>query len=192
MNLADIIDEIGIYEISIHINKYISDNELINNVSKYIPISNNLYTMNSVEDVVLKILSLRKKNIMFLSNEIAILEGLMKYKDYFDNIIVVLSNSLNNEQRLNIIRNSPNNKYIKYINELEFPSLMKPKNSAIISFGYNDGNKCLINRKNYRTLEIYKEFLGEKIFLSLLNEKLVERPKNWISINGENYFTKIV
>lgn len=192
MNLADIIDEIGIYEISIHINKYISDNELINNVSKYIPISNNLYTMNSVEDVVLKILSLRKKNIMFLSNEIAILEGLMKYKDYFDNIIVVLSNSLNNEQRSNIIRNSPNNKYIKYINELEFPSLMKPKNSAIISFGYNDGNKCLINRKNYRTLEIYKEFLGEKIFLSLLNEKIVERPKNWISINGENYFTKIV
>ena len=75
---------------------------------------------------------------------------------------------------------------------LAYPTLIKPKNSVIVSFGYKNGNKCLLNKKSYRTLEIYKEFLGEKVFVSCLNESISERPKNWISINGEKYFTKML
>ena len=40
---------------------------------------------------------------MFLSNEIAVLEGMLKYKDYFDNIIVVLSGNLSKKQKEIII-----------------------------------------------------------------------------------------
>lgn len=192
MNLIDTIDEIGIFEINIQLNKYIDNVELMYDISKYIPVSSDSSTLRSVNEVVIKILNLRKKNIMFLSNEIAILEGMLKYKEYFDNIIVVLSSNLSKEQKEIIIKNSPNQDIVKYINELEYPTLIKPKNSVIVSFGYKNGNKCLLNKKSYRTLEIYKEFLGEKVFVSCLNESISERPKNWISINGEKYFTKML
>lgn len=192
MNLIDTIDEIGIFETNIQLNKYIDNVELMYDISKYIPVSSDSSTLRSVNEVVIKILNLRKKNIMFLSNEIAILEGMLKYKEYFDNIIVVLSSNLSKEQKEIIIKNSPNQDIIKYINELEYPTLIKPKNSVIVSFGYKNGNKCLLNKKSYRTLEIYKEFLGEKVFISCLNESISERPKNWISINGEKYFTKML
>ena len=192
MNLIDTIDEIGIFETNIQLNKYIDNVELMYDISKYVPISSNSFTLRSVNDVTIKILNLQKRNIMFLSNEIAVLEGMLKYKDYFDNIIVVLSGNLSKKQKEIIIKNSPDHNFIKYINELEFPSLIKPKNSVIVSFGYKNGNKCLLNKKSYRTLEIYKEFLGEKVFVSCLNESISERPKNWISINGEKYFTKML
>ena len=192
MDLIDTIDEIGIFETNIQLNKYVENVELMYDISKYIPVSSGLFTLRSISDVVIKILNLQKRNIMFLSNEIAILEDMLKYKDCFDNIIVVLSGNLSREQKEIIIKNSPDKNIIKYINELEYPSLIKPKNSVIISFGYKNNNKCLLNKKSYRTLEIYKEFLGEKVFVSCLNESISERPKNWVSINGEKYFTKVI
>lgn len=191
MNLIDTIDEIGIFETTIQLNKYIDYDELMYDISKFVPVSSDASSLRSVNEVVIKILNLQKRNIMFLSNEIAILEEILKYKEYFDNIIVVLSSNLSREQKEIIVKNSPDQNIIKYINELEYPTLIKLKNSVIISFGYKNGNKCLLNKKSYRTLEIYKEFLGEKIFVSCLDESISERPKNWISINGEKYFTKI-
>ena len=191
MNLIDTIDEIGMFETTTQLNKYIDNGELMYDISKFVPVSSDASLLRSVNEVVIKILNLQKRNIMFLSNEIAILEETIKYKEYFDNIIVVLSSNLSREQKEIIVKNSPDRNTVKYINELEYPTLIKPKNSVIISFGYKNGNKCLLNKKSYRTLEIYKEFLGEKVFISCLNESISERPKNWILINGEKYFTKI-
>lgn len=191
MNLIDTIDEIGIFETTTQLNKYIENVDLMYDISRFVPVSSDASSLRSVNEVVIKILNLQKRNIMFLSNEIAILEEILKYREYFDNIIVVLSSNLSREQKEIIVKNSPDQNIIKYINELEYPTLIKPKNSVIISFGYKNGNKCLLNKKSYRTLEIYKEFLGEKIFVSCLDESISERPKNWISINGEKYFTKI-
>ncbi len=192
MNLIDTIDEIGIFETNAQLYKYIDNIELMYNISKHVPISSDSSTLRSVNEVVIKILNLRKRNIMFLSNEIAILEEILKYRGYFDHIIVVLSSNLSMEQKKIIIKNSPNQNIIKYINELEYPTLIKPKDSVIISFGYKNGNKCLLNKRSYRALEIYKEFLGEKVFVPCLNESLSERPKNWILINKEKYFTKMI
>ena len=189
MNLIDTIDEIGIFETTTQLNKYIDNGELMYDISKFEPVSSDASSLRSVNEVIIKILNFQKRNLMFLSNEIAILEEILKYKGYFDNIIVVLSNNLSREQKEIIIKNSPNRNIIKYINELEYPTLIKPKNSVIISFGYKNGNKCLLNKKSYRTLEIYKEFLGEKIFISCLDDNISERHKNWNSINGEKNFT---
>lgn len=191
MNLIDTIDEIGMFEINTQLNKYIDNVDLMYDISKYVPVSSTSFTLCSVNEVTIRILNLQKRNIMFLSNEIAILECLLKYKEYFDNIIVVLSSNLSKEQKENIIKNSPDKSIIKYINELEYPTLIKPKNSVIISFGYKSGNKCLLTKNSYRAMEIYKDFLGEKVFISYFKENVYERPKNWISINGDKYFTKL-
>lgn len=191
MNLIDTINEIGIFETNLQLEKYVNNKSLMHDISKYIPISLNALSKQQVDDAIVKILNLQKRNIMLLSNEISILENLLNYKKCFDNIIVVLSGNLNKEQKENIIKNSPNKNFIKYISELEYPSLIKPKNSVIITFGYRNGNKCLLTKNSYRTMEIYNDFLGEKIFISCSQENINERPKNWVSINSEKYFTKV-
>ena len=191
MNLIDTINEIGIFETNLQLEKYVNNKSLMHDISKYIPISLNALSKQQVDDSIVKILNLQKRNIMLLSNEISILENLLNYKKCFDNIIVVLSGNLNKEQKENIIKNSPNKNFIKYISELEYPSLIKPKNSVIITFGYRNGNKCLLTKNSYRTMEIYNDFLGEKIFISCSQENINERPKNWVSINSEKYFTKV-
>lgn len=192
MNLIDTMDEIGIFETTTQLNKYIDNGELMYDISKFVPVSFDTTSLRSVNEVVIKILNLQKRNIMFLSNEIAILEEILKYKEYFDNIIVVLSSNLNREQREIIVKNSPNRNIIKYINELEYPTLIKPKNSVIISFGYRSGDKCLLTKNSYRSLEIYKNFLGDKIFVSCFKESVNTRPKGWISVNMEKYFTRVI
>ncbi|MCI6001704.1 MAG: hypothetical protein MRZ37_00895 [Tenericutes bacterium] len=191
MNLIDTINEIGIFETNLQLEKYVNNKSLMHDISKYIPISLNALSKQQVDDAIVKILNLQKRNIMLLSNEISILENLLNYKKCFDNIIVVLSGNLNKEQKENIIKNSPDKNFIKYISELEYPSLIKPKNSVIITFGYRNGNKCLLTKNSYRTMEIYNDFFGEKIFISCSQENINERPKNWVSINSEKYFTKV-
>lgn len=61
MNLIDTIDEIGIFETNIQLNKYIDNVELMYDISKYIPVSSDSSTLRSVNEVVIKILNLRKK-----------------------------------------------------------------------------------------------------------------------------------
>ena len=56
MNLIDTIDEIGIFETNIQLKKYIDNAELMYDISKYVPISSNSFTLRSVNDVTIKIL----------------------------------------------------------------------------------------------------------------------------------------
>ena len=192
MNLMSVIDEIGIFEVNSQLEKYINNKDVLYDISKCIPVSSNSFSKNVVNEFVITLLNLQKKNIMLLSNEIFALENLLEYKGYFNNIIVVLSGNLNKEQKENIIKNSPNKDVIKYINELEYPTLIKPKDSVIILFGYRSGDKCLLTKNSYRSLEIYKNFLGDKIFVSCFKESVNIRPKGWISVNVEKYFTRVI
>lgn len=189
MNLMDTIDEIGIFETNTQLVKYATNSELMNDIAQYIPIVSNLSMIKNVDYVIKRILNLQKRNIMFLSNEILILEKLLNYNSCFDNIIVVLSNNLKKSQKENIIKNSPS-KFISYINELDYPTIIKPKDSVIISFGYKDNKKCLLTKNNYRTLEVYKDFLGEMVFVNCFENDVKERVKNWVSINEDKYFTR--
>lgn len=190
MNLNEVIDEIGILETNIHLKKYEKNNELMENISQNIPISFYSLSESEIFEISRKIINLQKQNIMFLSNEISVLEKLLNYKKYFYNLIVVLSGNLSKNQKDNIINNSPNSKIIKYINELEYPLIIKPRNSILIAFGYKNSGKCIITQNSYRTLEIYKDFLGDKVFINCSKEEIKTRPKNWISINYEKYFTR--
>lgn len=192
MDLNNSIEEIGILETNIQVEKYLNNETLINDISNYIPISKKSLTKSIINSTLIKLLNLKKKNILMLSNEIALIEKMIKYNKYFDNIIVVLSRNLSFLQIEEIKKNVPKNINVNFVKELEFPTLIKPKDSLILAFGYRSGNRCLISKNSYRMLEIYKEFLGEKIFVSCANDNITQRPKNWILINSEKYFTKII
>jgi len=192
MDLNSTIDEIGILETNLQLEKHLHDRSLMENVSAYIPVPSDYVTSSIIDLVSEKLVLLNKKNILMLSNEIALIDKLAEYQNIFENIIVVLSRNLGENQIENIKHNVSKKINVKFINELEFPTIVKPKNTIMLSFGYRSGAKCLLPKNNYRALQIYKGFLGEKIFVSCFEEDINYRPKNWIAFNSEGIFTKVI
>ncbi len=192
MDLNTTIDEIGILETNSLIEKYLSNDKMIKNLSVHIPISNSIVSEKIVDKVVSILLNSGKRKLLLLSNEVALFEKLRLYSEYFDDIYVILSRNLVSEQINNIKRNVPNGIEIKYINELDFPKNFRPRDSIVIAFGYKSNDKCLIPKNTYRILEIYNDFLGEKLFVSCSLNDINYRLKNWISVNSKKYFTSIL
>ena len=127
MDLGKSIEEIGILETNIQIEKYLDDKNLIDTISNYIPISKTLMSQGIINNTITKLLNLKKKNILMLSNEIALIEKMEEYSRYFDNIIIVLSRNLSPFQIEEIKKNVPKNVNVNFIKELEFPLIIKPK-----------------------------------------------------------------
>ena len=192
MNIANIIDEIGIFETNMQIEKYIFDDNLLQELSKEIPISKTLETNTKIKDVAKKLICLNKENLFFLSNEISLIEELTLYKFFVKNIIVGLSRNLSLEQINNIKNNVSTDIKVSFVEELLYPTIIQPRNSLIIAFGYIDGNNCLVTKNTYRMLEIYKSFLGKKIFVRCIRENIKDRIDGLISINANEYFDMII
>lgn len=192
MNIKDTLDEIGILETNLQIEKYIDDKSLLNNVSSEMPIPIKCETKDIIDNAMNRILELNKKNIFMLSNEIALIEKMLLYKDKIQNIIVCLSRNLSDEQINNIKSNIPKNSNVTFINELEYPNIIKPKDSIILVLGYVNGNNCIVTNNTYRMVELYKSFLGKKVFVRCISDNVKIKQKNFISINWQNYFDIII
>lgn len=192
MNIRDTLNEIGIFETNLQIEKYIDDEALLKSVSSEMPVPIQCETKTIVSNAVDKIIDMNKKNIFLLSNEITLIEKLLLHKEKIENILVCLSRNLSEEQVSNIKSNIPKNSNVTFINELEYPSIIKPKDSIILVVGYKNVNNCIVTDNTYRMLEIYKSFLGEKVFISCISENVKVKQKNFISINGKNYFDIII
>ena len=192
MNIRDTLNEIGIFETNLQIEKYIDDEALLKSVSSEMPVPIQCETKTIVSNAVDKIIDMNKKNIFLLSNEITLIEKLLLHKEKIENILVCLSRNLSEEQVSNIKSNIPKNSNVTFINELEYPSIIKLKDSIILVVGYKNVNNCIVTDNTYRMLEIYKSFLGKKVFISCISENVKVKQKNFISINGKNYFDIII
>lgn len=192
MNIRDTINEIGILETNLQIEKYIDDEALLKSISSEMPVPIQCETKMILNNAVEKIISMNKENIFLLSNEIALIERLLFHHEKIKNILVCLSRNLSEEQKKNIKNNVPKTNNITFINELEYPNIIKPKNSIILVVGYKNGNNCILTDNTYRMLELYKSFLGKKIFVSCISENVKVKQRNFISVNGKNYFDIIV
>ena len=192
MNIKDTLDEIGILETNIQIEKYMDDKSLLDSVSSEMPIPTKNETKEIINNAVDKILELNKKNIFMLSNEIALIEKFLLHKDSIQNIIVCLSRNLSEEQVSNIKSNVPKNSNVTFIYELEYPNIIKPRDSVILVLGYLNGNNSIVTNNTYRMIELYKSFLGKKVFVSCVSDDVKLRQKNFISINSKNYFDIII
>ena len=99
MNIKDTLDEIGILETNMQIEKYMDDKSLLNSILSEMPIPTRNETKEIINNTLNKILGLNKKNIFLLSNEIALIEQFVLHKDKIENIIVCLSRNLSYEQK---------------------------------------------------------------------------------------------
>lgn len=192
MNIKDTLDEIGILETNIQIEKYMDDKSLLDSVSSEMPIPTKIETKKIINNAIEKILELNKKNIFMLSNEIALIEKFLLHKDKIQNIIVCLSRNLSDEQLSNIKSNVPKNSNVTFIHELEYLNIIKPRDSILLVLGYLNGNNSIVTNNTYRMIELYKSFLGKKVFVSCISDNVKLRQKNFISINSKNYFDIII
>lgn len=192
MNIKDTLDEIGILETNIQIEKYMDDKSLLDSVSSEMPIPTRIETKEIINNAIEKILELNKKNIFMLSNEIALIEKFLLHKDKIQNIIVCLSRNLSDEQLSNIKSNVPKNSNVTFVHELEYPNIIKPRDSILLVLGYLNGNNSIVTNNTYRMIELYKSFLGKKVFVSCISDNVKLRQKNFISINSKNYFDIII
>ena len=192
MNYRTTLEEIGILETNKQIEKYINDKDLMKLIKKDIPVPSSIQTNEIINKIISKLIDMKKENIFILSNEIALIEVLNKYKNNFKNIIVALSRNLSLEQVKNIKNNIPKNSNVYFIYELEYPLVIKPKDSVILVFGYMNGNNCIVTTNTYRMIEIYKSFLGKKVFINCINDELLVTQHNFISINLNNYFDMVI
>ena len=191
MEIINLTNELGVLKINECLSKY--DDEFKKNLLEYIPISHSQNYTDLIDKAIFKLLSYNKQNIFILSNELLFLERLSYYNIHFQNIIICLSHALTNEQKDNIKRNVPNNLNISFVNELEFPTILKPNNSLIITFGYKYGYSYLLSNNNYSLIETYKSFLGKKILINCSCFPISNKPDNWISINkNNNLFTEVI
>ena len=55
-----------------------------------------------------------------------------------------------------------------------------------------NGNNCIVTTNTYRMIEIYKSFLGKKVFINCINDELLVTQHNFISINLNNYFDMVI
>lgn len=191
MDLIETINEIGILETNKNIENYLSNKFLVEEISYGIPLpefgSTNIILDNAIKNIIDK----GKENIFMLSNEIAFIEQLALHKEHIKSIIVGLSSSLLIESVNNIKKNTPIDINVKYINELEFPKIIRPKNSVLIAFGYKSFNNCFVTRETFRMIELYRGFLGQKVFISC-NLGNVVKPKGLVSINSQVYFDEVI
>ena len=107
MNIRDTLNEIGIFETNLQIEKYIDDEALLKSVSSEMPVPIKCETKTIVNNAVNKIIDMNKKNIFLLSNEITLIEKLLLHKEKIENILVCLSRNLSEEQVSNIKSNIP-------------------------------------------------------------------------------------
>ena len=192
MNYRTTIEEIGILETNMQIEKYLDDKTLTNSIKHDIPIPSKVETKDIINNIISKLIDMKKENIFILSNEMALIESLLNYKNIIKNIIVALSRNLSEEQ-VNIIKNNiPKNNIVHFINELEFPLILKPKDSVILVFGYMNANNCIVPNNTYRMVEIYKGFLGKKIFINCISDEVFVNQKDFIKFNINNYFDVVI
>ena len=90
MNYRTTLEEIGILETNKQIEKYINDKDLMKLIKKDIPVPSSIQTNEIINKIISKLIDMKKENIFILSNEIALIEVLNKYKNNFKNIIVAL------------------------------------------------------------------------------------------------------
>ncbi len=190
-NIKNNLFETGLIETLSVVFKYIDDEDIIADTSLYLPIPE-----GSIEGMAQSIAeyldSLGKEKLLFLTPEIAVIEAVANCKNIKE-IIICLPTETTNDVRECIESNMPSAKQISFIKSTETPahSDFKVENSAIVCFGFWEGERAIVLNNNYKMMQMYKDFYGDKILISCGNGACGARPIGWTPINTYDFFNKI-
>lgn len=189
-NIKNNINETGIIETLRVLHKHKNDADIIANSSIFLPIPDDSIhdKLNNIVDSIIK---LKKKRLLFLTPEIAVIERFCDVKEITE-IIVSLPSDYDEETYERIFNNTPLSVKTSFIKENEVPLDFTGNNAAIMAFGFSDDERALVLNYNYRMMERYKSFYGYKILVSCGQRMSNARPVGWTPINTYTFFNKII
>ena len=191
------INETGIVETLCVLHNHASDPEIMIDASFHLPVPKD-DIHNKLNSIVESLAGLKKKKLLFLTPEIAVIERLDTI-ECIEEVIICLPSDYEEDTYERIFNNKPivfDGKpvdiKITFIKENEVPLDFTGNNAAIVVFGFCDDERALILNYNYRMMERYKAFYGYKILVSCGNHMSSARPVNWTPINTHEFFNSII
>lgn len=182
MDMQKIAGEIGLFEVGINLSKVCGSCDVLHTVGASMPLPD-----ENIADQVPKIAAwlhgFGKKNYLFLTPEIALIEEMAKCADPAEEIIIAVPHSLEPEAKERLRNNLPGGIRITILEEPYFPQAFYPRNSMIVVCGYSAGGRTMVLSDTYRMVEHYKGFLGKKVFVPFKEFDTAVRYDGWIEVS---------
>ena len=166
MDMQKIAGEIGLFEAGINLSRVCGSCDVLHTVGASMPLPD-----EDIADQVPKIAAwlhgFGKKNYLFLTPEIALIEEMAKCADPAEEIIIAVPHSLEPEAKERLRNNLPGGIRI----------------TMIVVCGYSAGGRTRVLSDTYRMVEHYKGFLGKKVFVPFKEFDTAVRYDGWIEVS---------
>ena len=184
MNNSDVY-ELGIFETLKNVRKYSRDSALLDECARVIPIPE-YSEIEKMDDIAQKVCDLDEENIIFLTPEIFVFDGLVKAKCK-KKIYVCLPLGISEESNICIRRNMPRDLKVEVIDEDKIYGFSMSDTALFVCGFKDDYGRALILNKNYLLLQKFQTFLGKKCLISAGTDGGTRLP-GWKTIYTEDYF----
>ena len=185
MDILKDVRRIGLFETSKNLVKVLSCEEVYNKVGEDMPLPYDSIEQD-IKEIAKWINSFNKKNIMFLTPEIALIDELLKQNSETD-FIIALPNFMDEETKENIINNNPDSKRVLFLQDSLSPSNFQPYNSLLVTCGFIAGDHFMVLPETFGLNEKHNSFLGKKLFVPYTEFSEPIRYSNWIEINNDKF-----
>lgn len=187
-NLTSSILETGVLETAVVLKTY-GDEEVMDEAAMFIPVFYEDIEVR-ISEIKNALMALKKKKLLILTPEIAFLDYINK--DDFEEIIICLPSDCSEETYKAIEDNMPSHINVVLMSENERFRDFTPSNGVIVAFGSSEGNRAMILNVNYRMMENFKSFYGNKILASCGSNMSGLRPVGWAPINTYDFFNEVI
>ena len=186
MDCIKISRELGLFEAVRNISVVSNSLEVCDKVEQGMPMPGADFAPR-ITQAVDYILSFGKRNLMFLSPEIALIEEIAKRKIPSMHVVLVLSGDMDPDSRTRLYNNIPNGISVQFLEENYFPGF-RPSNGMVVSFGYMAGEHLMVLPECYRCIEKYHpRFYGRKAFVPYVVREDATRFGEWMEVNQNNF-----
>lgn len=183
MNILKTIREIGHFEASINLAKYIKSNDIVEQVGNSFPLPNE-GIISKTDAASIWLTRFNKNKYFFLTPEIAVIESMIKYVPKNTEFLILKPSDMDEEIFERLSKNRPKGAKVNFINE-PFPCEdFYPDNGMIVICGYTAGEHLMVLPETCRAANhYYNEFHGKICFVPFAEEEAASRYANWIELN---------
>lgn len=181
MDMHKTAKEIGLFLTAINLATVMNSPDVQDKVGASMPLPDS-DTERKVSNIVKWLVGFGKRNYMFLTPEIALIEELLKQTDDKAEITVTVPCDLDQEIKERLQNNLPHGATVELLEEPHFPANLYPRNGMIVTCGYLGGDRQMVMADTYRMVEHYSSFLGKKVFIPYVELSSATRYDGWMEI----------
>lgn len=178
--------ELGLFEVASNISLVSGSMEVCDKIEQRMPMPGADFAPR-ITQAVDYILSFGKRNLMFLSPEIALIEEIAKRKIPGMHVVLTLPGDMDPDARVRLHNNIPDGISVQFLEENYFPGF-RPSNGMVVSFGYMAGDRLMVLPECYRCIEKYHpRFYGRKAFVPYVVREDVPHFGEWLEVNHNSF-----